>query len=356
MEGVWGALGESVMAALISKGIEELERLIKNGGKYVYDNKDRILSEVETLKLTKEFAKELKNGEDLDILIQKRLPASPKDVVRADTKELLRGIHDAYEALASEIDDAWIEQHLNRALGRLNQAGRVRYLRNLIRLFPQEFVAPASVARMEGIMEDSSSEDDVAFLIETARDCINQDASVMVINTVRAAEGNLKDLSQHFVDELGDSGVIATKAYAAARYILNCSGKKLWNQRTPAEEGDSYSIGVTAVANVEKNRLIVAYNKGKITLEKLKTMAGRIGKMVWSLLTLPLFRILRVCRTTVVKVRSLGSDIGTVVGEASDDLDTLDIYERDLGELDLDIFGVYEEEEESEAENEEEMI
>lgn len=340
LEGILEAGGKLVIDALVREGIAKVEQLLQSGIEYVYKNKDRYLSEASTLQLTFDLAKELKNGGDLAALIQQRVPGSDPDVVRAETKALLRGIHDTYDALADEIDDAWIEQHLNRALYKLNLTERVRYLRKLISLFPQELVSPDSAARMEHISEDGASEADVAFLIETARKCINQDASVMVTNTVRAAETNLGKLSQGFVDDLSECGEITAMAYAAARYILHLSGKKLWNKHTPAEENDAYSIGVTAAANVEKDFFIAAYNKGKMLLDELKTMIARIAKAVWSLVSLPFAEASSVLHTEnaiEATPTEAFSEMNEIAGldDVELDFDEMDFDKPDLPEIEL---------------------
>lgn len=231
-----------------------------------------VKSAVKTMSLTHAIQKDLAEGETLESILAARLPSTAVDKISEDAALIRAGIDSVYTAAAEEIDEQWVIQHLNGAMSDLDNVQRVKYLQNLISIFPKERFLDTDVLERVYALDSAecASDADVEFLLNAVRECIANDASILGRSSVQAMNRAMPNLDKSVVHELSQAGVETAYAYAAACYIMNQCGEDPWSTGESVAAQPAYTIGAIAAANIESSCLMSLYYAGKIRLNVLK--------------------------------------------------------------------------------------
>lgn len=241
-----------------------------------------VRSAVKTTFLAYRIRRQVENGLSMEEVVQGYLPASDEEKIREAVEQMEAGVADVYGAMDEEVNEQWIEQHLNVSLGKLSVADRVSHLMNIIDLVDSGSITEDAREKVDEIRhKDTVTDEDAAVLLDVAKRVIPGSAGVLKRGSVQAMDKSMHVLPKETISEISTIGVDTAKAYAAACYILQQKKDKPWN--VDVKDQLPYAIGTTAAANIESSRLMALYHSGKI---KLAVLHERLQKLFTVVITL----------------------------------------------------------------------
>lgn len=227
--------------------------------------------------LSGKIRKELEAGIPLEDILFFRVPTADVNLVREDAQALLDGIQSLYDATQRDVNTAWVEQEINKALTNLDAEKRVSYLRNAITAVMTAYPGITLDEEETAILERAGSAEEPASvdeLLHMTGSVLPQFGELLQRSSAAAMLDRLHKLDREMVEKQTNFGMNSVTAYAAACYIMQKCGEDV--TVNGQEHLSVYALGAAAAASVESSRLMELYSTGKISLDilcsKLKNM------------------------------------------------------------------------------------
>lgn len=241
-----------------------------------------IKSAVKTMALTHQIEAELADGRPIEAILASHLPSQDAEKNHADAELIEKGIYDVYGSLNDQKDEEWTAQQINMGMNGLQEADRIRYLKNIVALTCGSELDLETRCRIDAV-DEYADEEERAFLVTTANDAIRHHADILCRSSVQTMNTALHRLGWETVRSLEDAGIEQAKAYAVACYLMNQCGEDPWctGQKDIADQ-DPYHVGAIAAANIESSKLMVLRYRGKIALD---TLRGKLQSLFTRVIT-----------------------------------------------------------------------
>lgn len=251
-----------------------------------------------TMLLTRKIHKMLEQGDDLATVITRCLPLMDPARIHKDAEQMEAGVRDAYASMNEDVDETWIEEHLNKALVNLTNKERVVYLSNLANMAPAESMDEEKAEKIAAVRaKDAATDADISFLVDVVKDAVKENAGILSRSSMIAVDKAMHLISEEVVSEFTEVGVETARAYAAASYIMNECGETPWSAEGMTINQVPYIVGADAVANVESSKLMALYWSGKL---KLTVLCEKLEKLIKIVTTVACAYMVHVKVTTIL--------------------------------------------------------